>query len=150
MKSNNYSGGSYGSINEPTAVNMKHDDNDEDFWAWGETSSKSQGTNGDNVSNNEPETVHKNSGSNLRKQSSSDFDESWGWDDEFAAAKPAEAKTMNGKKSPNLKTKKETNTNGWNDDGNDDWGNADSWSNEDWSSVPTRKTISAGNGKKAV
>lgn len=136
LKSSSYSTGSYGSINEPTAVNMKHDDTDEDFWAWGETGSKSQPAKpmGD-----------KGSSRSLNKQESSDFDESWGWDDEFTS-KPS----MNGKRTTNMKTKSSKEANGW-DDG--DWGQADDWSNEDWSSAApqknNRKTIrSAGNGKK--
>ncbi|XP_028513643.1 ADP-ribosylation factor GTPase-activating protein 1 isoform X2 [Exaiptasia diaphana] len=149
LKSSSYSAGSYGSMNEPTNINIKYDDTNEDFWAWGETSSTSQGTT--SVSNGS-RTEQKNSGGSIRKEPSNDFDESWGWDDEFTA-KPAKPKTVNGKKSPNLKTKKNIQeTNGWNDE--DDWGQSDSWSNEDWTSVTpqknTRKTIrSAGNGKKA-
>lgn len=151
LKGSSYSTGSYGSMNEPTAINMKHDDTDEDFWAWGETSSTSQASK--SVSNGSRTEQRNDSVGSVQKQPSSDFDESWGWDDEFTAAKPAKPKSVNGKKSPNSKTKKSSHeTNGWN--AQDDWGQSDSWSNEDWSSVApqknTRKTIrSAGNGKKA-
>jgi len=147
LKSNSYSTGSYGSINEPTAVNMKHDDTNEDFWAWGETGSKSQPAK--TMANNEPD--HKGSRSSLKKQESSDFDESWGWDDEFTPKPASKAKpSVNGKRSPNMKMKSSKEANGWDDD---DWGQTDGWSNEDWSSVTpqknNRKTIrSAGNGKK--
>jgi hypothetical protein len=135
---------------------MKHEENDEDFWAWGETSKseKPRESSSNQDSSKEVNSETENGGTNLRKQSSSDFDESWGWEDDFTA-KPKESSSIsNGKKSTKAKGKQNSrDANGWSEEGNDDWGQSDSWSNEDWSSVTpknnTRQAIrSAGNGKK--
>ena len=156
-----YSGGGYGSMNEPTAINMKQQDDDEDFWAWGETQkseAQKEVVNSKEASSEVAKSEPTNGSKNLRKQSSSDFDESWGWDDEFTAKPQKAASSLtNGTKSINQKPQQDVNSldaNDWGDDGSKGWGQEDAWSNEDWSSVTsqtnTRKTIrNAGSGKKA-
>lgn len=153
-----YSGGGYGSINEPTQITMKQEESEEDFWAWGETSKPGKQQEAGTVNQESSKMVNNGSkngsSSNLQKQSSSDFDESWGWEDEFTAKPKTQSSSVNGKKPSKAKKNQNSwDTNGWSEEGNDDWGQVDSWSNEDWSSVTpkknTRQTIrSAGNGKK--
>ncbi|XP_031551107.1 ADP-ribosylation factor GTPase-activating protein 1-like isoform X2 [Actinia tenebrosa] len=158
--SKGFSGGGYGSINDPTQITMKQEESEEDFWAWGETSAAGKQQEARAVNQETSKMVNNgskngsSSSTNLRKQSSSDFDESWGWDDESTAKPKMKSSSLNGKKTSKAKKNQDSwDTNGWSEEGNDDWSQGDSWSNEDWTSVTpkknTRQTIrSAGNGKK--
>ncbi|XP_048582319.1 ADP-ribosylation factor GTPase-activating protein 1 isoform X2 [Nematostella vectensis] len=122
--------GGYGSMNDPVTVNSKQQD-DADFWSsWGEDESSKSNSN--SMSNGSVKS-NENS-SNVQKQSSSEFDDSWGWGDD-EPVKPATKKPSSprSKKSPPPQTQ----ASGWDDN---DWGQVDSWSNENWDSLTPQKT----------